>query len=172
MLFVTNDVKLNIFSGNLHSSLTKWIPVCKYPDKVPLPPCLCQTCLPWPAGCDPDNLSSWCSLMMTSVYLSWIRMAWNKRYTTVFHSYSVLVLDNFVIFKNLEIKLKVLCQVCSHGYIRMFNKKWLRKIKNVKWDSSKSRYFVAALHATAPGDIARHFYKNNELHSICMKVKS
>lgn len=170
MLFVTNDVKLNIFSGNLHSSLTKWIPVCKYPDKVPLPPCLCQTCLPWPAGCDP-----WQSelLMFTNDDLRvLIWMAWNKRYTTVFSSYSVLVLDNFVIFNNLEIKLKVLCQVCSHGYIRMFNKKWLRKIKNVKWDSSKRRYFVAALHATAPGDIARHFYKNNELHSICMKVKS
>ena len=32
---------------------------------------------------------------------------------------------------------------------------------------------VAFLHDTASGDIAkRHFYKNNELHLICMKVKS
>ena len=157
MLFVTNDVKLNIFSGNLHSSLTKWIPVCKYPDKVPLPPLSLSNMFTLTSGVWP--LTIWAlDVHQWWPQSTWIRMAWNKRYTTVFHSYSVLVLDNFVIFKNLEIKLKVLCQVCSHGYIRMFNKKWLRKIKNVKWDSSKRRYFVAALHATAPGDIARHFY--------------
>ena len=35
--------KTKYFQWNLHSSLTKWIPVCKYPDKGPPSPSPCQT---------------------------------------------------------------------------------------------------------------------------------
>ena len=114
MLFVTNDVKLNIFSGNLHSSLPKWIPVCKYPDKgPPSPPCHCQTqhVYPdqWQWGVTPWHSDIWALDILwpqsTNNESGWQR---TKSIRLWLHFYSLLVLDNLVIFKNFENKVKSL----------------------------------------------------------------
>ena len=42
--------KTKYFQWNLHSSLTKWIPVCKYPDNGPPSPSPCQTQHVYPIG--------------------------------------------------------------------------------------------------------------------------